>query len=282
MDHPDELRYLIQYWRAFSRRWWLILGIALLASAGSWLYARYAIQPMYRASCVMLLGTDTPNPLSSFLSAASIILPGALQTGGNNQSETMAVLRSRRLAAMVVRQLGLVEAYGVTSERAAIDRLLKYTRFDVGREGQLWITADAPTPRLAAEIPNAYHRALEAYRQRDDASAAQRNLKFVERMLVRTKSDLRAAEEALRAYQQRNKVILPDAATQAIISRRAQVEADAVTNNMELRAARKRLDALRSRLVRRAESEGAPAISNAAEIERLRGKLVQLQSEIEL
>lgn len=273
---------LVRYGRAVARRWLLVGLLAVLGGAVTWGVARFGMKPVYRASCVMLLSTEKSGPLSPLLTgAASLLFPGMFQSGAG-QPQTMAILRSRKLAGMVVRRLGLVQEYGAESERDAINRLLHDTRFDAGSDGQVFVTAEAPTARLAAEIPNAYHRALEEYRKSDDASLAQRNLRFVERQLWRTQKELQVAEERLKAFQEQQGVVVPDTSTQALVSRQAQVEVEQITNQIALKESTRRLQALRALLVARARSEGAPAVANTAEVERLRSKLAELEAELQL
>src|SRR5690606_34914617 len=125
-----------------------------------------------------------------------------------------------------------------------------------------------------------YVKALEEYQETDEISSARSHLRFVEGQLERTKRELAEAEEALKSFQERQKVVAMDATAEEAQRRLWELDSELATTRVALGESRRRLSALRSRLVRRAQSEGAPAIANAQEVERLRGKLADLESTL--
>ncbi|NLC59321.1 MAG: hypothetical protein GX774_20980 [Armatimonadetes bacterium] len=280
MNHPDELalqRNLQTLWGA--RR--VILLAALLVGAAAFVFSRFVMDPVYEADSVLLVRSANASPLSSLANSMGMLLPGKLTDSiSNPRDEVLAILKSRRIARAVVRQLGLQEAYKADSEAEAVTLLQEALRVQTGKENQIIIRAPGKSPRLAADIVNAFIRHLEEYQQTEESWSARRHLRFVEGRLLRAREDLRRAENALRAFQEGSGIVAADLSTAEVVKRTAEVETELANARVALGETKKRLEALRPRLVRRAGSAGAPPLANAGEVERLRGKLADLESEL--
>ena len=274
MDERDDLfLYLLRCWRVAARYWYVILLVPLLAGVTTAVVSVRYIEPVYKASTIILVSAGNTSPMSAL--AGALGLPGV----GGPQSDLVPVLKSRRVAAKVVRRLRLDKEYRVPTERAAVGILRGAMRFDLDREGQLTITASAPRARLAADIADAYPTALSAYRRSEDTSAARRQVRYVENALVRTRGELERAEEALKRFQERHTLVAMEPEAAAVAQRRAQVETDLAGLQVSLQESRKRLAAMLPRMRDRAATDGAPA-PPGGDVDRLRTKLVELESDL--
>ena len=281
MDHADDLD-LLYYWRVLLRARVMIALVAFVAAAATLLYTRFAMQPVYKTSAVILLRESSPAVLT-IPSVAAQLVPGlAARSVGTSGQHLMAlaILKSRRLATTVKQELKLPETFRIEGEGGAISESSATVKAESAKEGQIVITVAAHTGSLCADIANAYVKALEEYQQSDEASSSQRHMHYIETQLHRTQGEMDKAEDALKRFQERHEVVAMEADTAALQERLWKVDAEAATARIALDEARQRLSALRPRLVRRAESEGAPALANAAEVERLRGKLADAESAL--
>jgi len=281
LDHHADDLDLLQYWQALMRRRALIAGITLAAGLLAFLVSRFWLQPTYVSTAVILI-RETNSQMSILPAGAGALLStlGGQPTSGT-RVQAMALLKARRLAEMVKRDLGLPEEeFAIGDERMPVTERSARLRVDSGREGQIEITVTAHKASLAAEIANAYVKALQEYQETDEISSARSHLRFVEGQLERTRRELAEAEEALKSFQERQKVVAMDATADQAQRRLWELDSELATTRVALGESRRRLSALRSRLVRRAQSEGAPAIANAQEVERLRGKLADLESTL--
>jgi len=282
LDHSDDLD-LLYYWRVLMRARAAILVVGVTSGLIAWLYTHCTMKPFYRATAVILLRESSP-PVLTIPSVAAALVPGLSRSPGASGPQLMALalLKSRRLANVVKRDLKLPKSFSIVGERGKVGPSSAMLKVDVGKEGQILITASTQKPSFCADLANAYVEALDEYQRSDEASSAQHHLHFVETQLYQTKGELETAEDALAQFQRRNQVIQMDASTSQVQDHLWKLDAEIASTRISLDESRKRLAALRPRLVKRAQSEGAPALANTTEIERLRGKLRDVESQLQV
>lgn len=280
MDHADDLD-LLQYWQSLMRRRTLIVAVALAAGVLAFLVSRFWLKPTYVSGALILIREANPQAPTLPAGAGALLSTLGGQPGSGMRLQALALLKTRRLAEAAKRDLGLPkEEYHIGGERTPVTEHTAALRVDSGKEGQIGIVVTAHRADLASGIANAYVKALQEYQQTDETSSAQRHLRFVQGQLEHTRRELADAEEALKSFQERNKVVAMESSAEEVQRRLWQLETELATTRMGLGESRERLSALKARLVQRARSEGAPAIANTQEVERLRGKLADLESTL--
>jgi capsular exopolysaccharide synthesis family protein len=229
-DEQDTLD-LVRYWRAISRNKWRIL--ALVAAVGI-LAAMFAsgLPPVYRATATILVEAGKPKIVSIEEVYSSLT---STQQYYQTQFE---LLKSRELAARLVRQLKLAEhpqfkpgaqppalyeawlPKGFFGEDGAETASPQQIERQVIRAVQLGISPqlvrntqliriafDSHDPELAAAVPNAL---AEIYIESDLESRMQMNRKasaFLTGQTAELKKKVAEAEQALQTFREREKII---------------------------------------------------------------------------
>jgi uncharacterized protein involved in exopolysaccharide biosynthesis len=93
-------------------------------------------------------------------------------------------------------------------------------------------------PKLAAAIANEYTVALQRFLNVNAISLAKRNRIFLEKQLELTKADLQKAEEDLKSYQTKKKVVAVNAQSEAAIKALAELKAQIIAREVQLGAFR--------------------------------------------
>jgi uncharacterized protein involved in exopolysaccharide biosynthesis len=174
----------------------------------------------------------------------------------------VAVLKSRTVGDRLCDRFDLVRRYRVKDRERARLALADLTRFAVGDEGTIAIKVEDRDPRVAADIANAYVEELDRFNRETRTTAGKRTRVFVETRLEVAKRDLAAAEDALRAYQQRHGV--------TTLSPAARGEAEVGANLMAQKIALEvKLNVLRESLSETSE-----------EVRRVREELAALERQL--
>jgi len=161
-----------------------------------------------------------------------IFSAGAAST---EQFRTLAATRTFREE--VVRALNLRERYKGMDESQIADMLRSRMILDMGAEGLLTLAVDAERPEWAAEMANAMAEHLDRMARRLATGEAARHRGFIEKRLEETKLDLRAAEDRLKAFQEKTRVVGRDPAVTGVAAA-AQLRAEIISREVELEVMR--------------------------------------------
>ncbi|NLC59319.1 MAG: hypothetical protein GX774_20970 [Armatimonadetes bacterium] len=278
MDYPDD-RHLTRYTRKLTRGWPLLLAATLAAGVAAAVWSKLIAAPVYQARAVLLI--RQPQAARPLPPEAMLLLPGLLSsTPGDQRSAAMAALRSRGLGRKVLRALARQGIFAGQSEREALRALQERVRVESGKEGQIVISALAPTPEQAAAIVDAHVTALMEYRQRENATLGRHHLLTAREELARVKEELATAEEALRAFQQRAGTAALRLSADATLKQLLNTEAELAVTRIGLAEARRGLETLRARLGQGLSAEATPVLPEGSPIASLRDKLADLEAEL--
>jgi uncharacterized protein involved in exopolysaccharide biosynthesis len=106
------------------------------------------------------------------------------------------------------------------------------------RKGLITITVEYQEPKLAADIANEYTAALHKFLNVNAISLAKRNRIFLENQLATTKADLQRAEEDLKSYQAKKKIVAMNAQAEGAIKALAELKAQIIAREVQLGAMR--------------------------------------------
>ena len=135
----------------------------------------------------------------------------------------VAILESRTVRERVIQKLNLMDIYNSKNMEEAARTLGTRTRIEISEEGVVRLHATARMPQRAASIANAYIEELDRKNTELNVAQARNNRIFIEERLARNKDALRAAEEALRRFQEKYKAISLPEQTAAAIEAAAKV-----------------------------------------------------------
>lgn len=178
-----------------------------------------------------VLGTGIGSGLSRFRLGSFGTATGA--------SEIMAgILTSRTVIDRVAEACSIAHYYKIDPLKTDVIRkqLKNMTKVGVSDEGIVRIAVEAKTPLLAAKIANAYITELDQFLRTSNMSRGRNMRLFLEKRLQDVQLSLAEAQESLRVFQERYKVVAVDDETRAAIDAYAHLKSQAYVKQAELDA----------------------------------------------
>ncbi len=254
-EDEHETLDLVRYWRAINRNKWRIL--ALVAAVGILAaFVASGLPPVYRSTVTLLVEANKPK----IVSIEEVYSSLSTSTVQYYQTQ-LEILKSRELAARLVRQLNLAEhaqfkpgaqppafyekwlpkaflgkqdAAPLTAdqvERGVIRELQTGLSLQLVRNSQLMrISFDSNDPELAMAVPNAL---ADIYIESDLESRMQMNRKasaFLTGQTAGLKKKVAEAEQALQSYREREKILDSKASSQAGVASQVEAQTTSLTD----------------------------------------------------
>lgn len=214
--------------------------------------------------------TDILGALEGVSSLAKAFSPAKALTSLTGNPETdryLAILKSGTVLGAVIEKFDLVNVYNITSypnEKTAKE-LLNNVEFEVEDEGNLTITVYDKDPQRAADMANYFVAMLNKTNTELQVQNARGNRQFIEERYKKNMFDLAAAEDSLRAFQQRYGIIAMPEQTEASIKAAAEITGQLALKEVEVG------------VLRRTQGADHPAVLSAQiEIEEMHRKLSQM------
>jgi uncharacterized protein involved in exopolysaccharide biosynthesis len=187
------------------------LGRAVVAVAvGTVLTAVLAFvwPPTYRAETVLLPPSEEDTGFSVSAIVRGLNVPGVrIPTRTGPEDVTMAILQSRRIAAILVQRFDLMKVYNVPRKDPAIRILQEHSSFKLGESGTVVVRVEDRDPKRAADLANAYAEELDRFNREIRMTKGRQTRLFVEKRLEETRVAMEAAEEALRRYGEQHHTV---------------------------------------------------------------------------
>lgn len=166
------------------------------------------------------------------------LVPAGL--GGAGADLYIGILNSRSVGDAVVRRMAPQVTQDSMKFEAARAELKHAVKIVAGKEGIISITAEDRDPKRAAQIANTFVDELGNATVRLNLSKASSERVFLEKRLQLVKRDLRVAEDDLKNYSQRNKIVDMDSQAMASIQGIAGLKSELASKEVQLAALRKR------------------------------------------
>lgn len=188
---------------------------------------------------------------------------GGMAAGlGGTTDLYLGILKSRSVTDAVIQRMDLARDLKIKNP----DQLRKVTqtmvKFQAGKDGIITVTADNKNPRKAALLVNTFIDELQKKSLQLNLTKASTERSFLEKRLSVVRQDLKAAEDDMKAFQEKNKVIKADAQAAASIEGVARLKAEIATKEVQLAA------------LRHSMTDEAPEVKALlAAVSRLRGQM---------
>ena len=151
----------------------------------------------------------------------------------------VSILKSRSMAQDVVQRFDLQTRYEALFQSDAIRRLSGMTTVTLSKDGVISVEVEETDPQLAAEIANFYVANLDQMLTRFATTEASKQRVFIADRLTETERELRRAEEALRQFQETNKVIALQEQARGAAETAAQLKGEIMASEVQLEVMRK-------------------------------------------
>jgi uncharacterized protein involved in exopolysaccharide biosynthesis len=242
--YDDEEVNLLDYWRVVRKHLRLIVAlyaIAVLATMGYSLWL-----PKIYESTATILAPDERGIRGLGLAAAlatsgvTQAVPGLSMPSLTPQRDMfVSVLKSRTMAQDVVQRFDLQTRYEALLQSDAIRRLSGMTTVTLSKDGVISVEVEETDPKLAAEMANFYVTNLDRMLTRFATTEARKQRVFIADRLTETERELRRAEEALRHFQETNKVIALQEQARGAAETAAQLKGEIMASEVQLEVMRK-------------------------------------------
>src|SRR5262245_4818678 len=239
----DEEVNLLDYWRVVRQRLRLIAALCAVAVLGTLGYS-LQLPKVYQSTVTVLTPTEGGVGgigLVSALTASGVIqsIPGLSIPSLTPQRDIfVSILKSRTMAEAAVERFHLQERYEAQFLANAINRLQRSTIVSLSKDGVITVKVEETDPQLAADIANFYVDNLDRMLQRFGATDASKQRIFIAARLVETEQQLRRAEEALRQFQETNKVIALQEQAKGVVETAAQLKGEIMAAEVQLEVMR--------------------------------------------
>ena len=206
--------------------------------------------PNWYAATASVLPPKRPGGLMSMLEGgfSSLLrnLPGMGVRFGSSSSEAysyLAILNSRNAMERVVQKFDLIKVY--ETRKNSLDDTIKKLRenceFDFATEGNISITVYDKDPERAADMANYFVEILNDMSVQLGTKEARNNREFIERRYEKNQKDLQAAEDSMKAFQQKYGIYTLAEQTESAIKGAAELKAEQAAKEIELGIALKSL-----------------------------------------
>ena len=153
---------------------------------------------------------------------------------GGSADLYMGILKSRSVADAVIKRLDLQTKFKTKTIDETRSRLAGVVKPQAGKDGIITITAENRDPKLAAALANVMVEELGNKSVQLNLTKAGNERVFLEKRLDVVKQDLANAEEALKSFQEKNKMFKVDTQAAASIEGIAKLKAEIVSKEVQL------------------------------------------------
>lgn len=231
----DCLEILARHWRMSAK----VTAAALVVSTA----IAFAIPKIY-SSTAMILPPQQDNSMMAMMSSMSggmASLASDLLGKGTPADLYVGILNSGTIKDAIIDRFKLMEVYDEDFRLDTYRALDKRVDIAAGKkDGIISIVVQDKDPKRAAAMANAFVDELGKLSINLSISGAGQNRAYLEKRLAKSKADLARAEEALKAFQSKNKALdVPDQAKTTIMGV-AQLKAQLAVQEAQLAALRSR------------------------------------------
>ncbi|MDI6808534.1 MAG: GNVR domain-containing protein [Candidatus Eisenbacteria bacterium] len=222
----------VEYFRILMKRRQLIgmiVGIAFLVSL---VYSLWLVKT-YDATASIL-------PPQQEVTGA-FQLPGAISSLGGSflgiktpADLWVGILRSQVIKDAIIDRFNLMKAFGVETKDDARGALNGMVRVTKSKEDIISITVVDTDPKRAAALANAFVEELDRINKSILTTSGRRMRVFVEARVKQASEELATAEDAVKAFQEKNRAVKLDDQSKAIIEAFANVKGQLMVREVEL------------------------------------------------
>jgi uncharacterized protein involved in exopolysaccharide biosynthesis len=242
--YDEEEVNLLDYWRVVRKHLRLIGVLSVIAVLATMGYSLWTPK-IYEATATILapderggrgLGLITALAASGAAQAAPVLSMPSLTP---QRDIFLSILKSRTMAQDVVQRFDLQDRYQTLFQGDAIRRLSGVVTVTLSKDGVISVAVEETDPQLAAEMANFYVSNLDHMLTRFATTEASKQRVFIADRLVETERELHRAEEALRQFQETNKVIALQEQARGAVETAAQLKGEIMASEVQLEVMRK-------------------------------------------
>jgi len=231
---PDFLDYLF----ILAKHKQMIFSVIISVFVFSVLFS-LMLKNVYTAKTMIVVSEDDKGVMGALLGSVGGAAGGAAALaglGGPTRTDLyVTMLKTDAIKDPIIDRFKLMQEFKAKNRTQAYKRLAGGTKIDAGkRDSVITISVNNKNPKLAASIANAYVEELGKMVAGIAMNKSARNRQFLEERLSTTKSDLIKAEDALKTYQSKNKILDVSEQAKMSINGVAQLHARLAVQELQL------------------------------------------------
>ena len=204
---------------------WLILGVSMAIAVITLLINFFLLWPFFKSTAILLPEPDRGKlaSLGQIANLAEIAGVGGLGASSSNKLYPEILSSETVLRPVILRKyeneryghpVDLIEYFKVegATQEDTMEKMLKLMRGLIttsvdARTGVVSVSAEMPEPRLSADVVNDVVGELDDFIRHRQNTSASEQARWVGSRLDSVGKDLRRAEDALRDFRERNKIV---------------------------------------------------------------------------
>ena len=207
----------------------------------------FSIPKRYTSSALLMPPTSESGPAGSIMGALSNLPFGGLMSQTNDESlSILAILKSRTIFEKVIQRFDLMKIYQVPNIDKALIALANNTAFNVEEEGTISISVSADTDwfhypeseqrakNLCTDMAIYFTQQLDIINKSLKTEQASFHREFIGERYRQNLVELKRAEDSLRIFQEKHKMVALPEQTTATIEAAAALKAQMLSNEVKL------------------------------------------------
>ena len=207
----------------------------------------FIIPKTFTSTALLMPPTSETGGIGSIMGALSNLPFGGMMSQTNDESlSTIAILKSRTLSEKVIKKFNLIDFYGVPNIDKALMSLSDNTNFEVEDEGTISISVDVDTEWLhsveseekaknqCTDMAIYFVKQLDLINKSLKTEQASFHREFIGERYRQNLVDLKKAEDSLKIFQEKHKMVALPEQTLAAIEAAAALKAQMLSNEVKL------------------------------------------------
>jgi uncharacterized protein involved in exopolysaccharide biosynthesis len=224
---------LIDYAFMLWRRKWLVAGCVVLGAALA-LVSHFVIAKKYQATTLVLPPQDGGGGLAAKLAGMAADLPIALPGVKRPSERYIDILKSRKVVDEVIEHFTLMKRWESKSHDGTRKKVASRTRVSITKGELISISVTDEDPAIAAQMANFLVEVLGRIDREIGVGKAGRQRRFMDTRLVEVEKDLKTAQNAWRAFQEKHKIVRVDEGLKATAMVIGELEAQRIAKEIQL------------------------------------------------
>ena len=207
----------------------------------------FIIPKTFTSTALLMPPTSETGGIGSIMGALSNLPFGGMMSQTNDESlSTIAILKSRTLSEKVIKKFNLIDFYGVPNIDKALMSLSDNTNFEVEDEGTISISVNVDTKWLhsveseekaknqCTDMAIYFVKQLDLINKLLKTEQASFHREFIGERYRQNLVDLKKAEDSLKIFQEKHKMVALPEQTLAAIEAAAALKAQMLSNEVKL------------------------------------------------
>lgn len=191
---------------------------------------------IYSATAVIMPPKSEQGTMASLASRMGGItaLAGGIMGGSSPSEVYVEMLKSRVVKDTIIDRFNLLKVYDVALMKVARENLKNNTLIKTSKADTISVEVEDKDPQRAADMANAYVKELDKLSRKLTVSDAARQRMFLEKRIEGTEQQLSQAEEVLKEFREKNKIVSLPAQASSSIYGAARIKGEIISIETEL------------------------------------------------